>query len=618
MTKGNIKRRTRIDHMLDSFIGRPALPVSLALLLGATLAIAPPASRAAQPEYMQLKLHAGQTVEIKGYFNKNGTFVASDIEELKEPRKPKLRGAIQEIDQENGTLTVYGMRIEVNEKTEFVDAGTTFGRLKVGQSIEVSCKVRDGQWQARKLKTKGIKKSNKIKGTLSDVYLDGTPPDTLDISGLLILLDHQTDVNDQSSHLHRMERELFGDVGRASALGLTDGIQLGNGTVFLSGAYRQIFRSESDFDLSPSFLSDEDDTQPDIRLEIAGYWNHSLRTYAKARFRKKYFINSDLNRTSEKLEAQFIELYALAPNIGGSGFAVQVGRQDFDEPREWIFDEYLDAVRGYYYGTDQLLLEGAVIHAVDPLKEKSSTWTDVFAMARWYPDRHSQLGVYFLVRSDSDARNREPVYLGVNYRGRINRVFRPWLDAAILRGEDKGEDQRAWAIDVGATLIARDAALAPSVTVGYAIATGDETGGDQTSETFRQTGYQDNVARLGGVTTVRYYGEVIDPELSNLQILTAGVAVRPVPDSSVDVVYHIYRQHRPDDKLRGSDLTAPPALPNGFSDDIGWGVDLVAASPTLWDHVDLTWTTGFFRPGVAFAPRLEDAWLNKFEVRIGF
>ncbi|MFQ5510611.1 MAG: alginate export family protein [Candidatus Krumholzibacteriia bacterium] len=613
--RGNIRNSFR-----RLFALRVAGLTVTALMACVFLDMIPAAALAVEPEYMQLGLTVGKTLEIKGYFDKNETFVATDIEELANPRLPKLRGAIQKIDKEYRVLTMYGMAIEVGARTSFIDttAVVSFDDLHVGQQIEVACKVRDGQWVARKIKTRNIKKSNKIKGTLTGVHIDGAPPDTIEVSGLVILLNHQTDVNDRSSYLHFIERELFGDVAAASAMSLTEGIQLANGFIFVNGEYRHVSRSESNFDLSPSFLSDEDDMQPDVRLEMAGFWHDEFRTYARARFRKKYIINSEQNRTSDKLEAQFIELYALAPNIGGSGIAVQVGRQDFDEPREWIFDDYLDAVRAYYYGTDQLVLEGAVIHAVDALKDKLSTWTDVFAQARWYPDKHNQLGAYFLLRSDTAARNREPLYVGVNYRGRINRVLRPWLDAAILRGEDKGEDQSAWAVDLGATLIARDASFVPSLTVAYAIATGDETGADQTSQNFRQTGYQDNVARFGGVTTVRYYGELLDPELSNLKVFTAGVGMRPVEDSSVEVIYHFYRQHQPDNKLRGSNLTTPPALPNGFSTEIGWGVDLVAASPKLWDHVDLTWTTGFFRPGAAFDPRREDAWLNKFEVRLGF
>ncbi len=79
-----------------------------------------------------------------------------------------------------------------------------------------------------------------------------------------------------------------------------------------------------------------------------------------------------------------------------------------------------------------------------------------------------------------------------------------------------------------------DHKLKPSVTLGYALGSGDDASTSDVDESFRQTGLQDNSAKFNGVTRLKYYGEVLNPELSNLSVLTAGVGIRPSPRSSID------------------------------------------------------------------------------------
>lgn len=598
------------------------LPVFRSLVGGAVLVCCclvgnVPDATAGKPEYMKLKLQVGVTLEIKGHVNKDGVFVATDLQELAKPRRPKLRGTVEAVDHKNKVIQIFGVQIDIRSETESGDASGgrfEFKTLKVGDRVEVSCRVKEGRWIAREIKRSTVKKSDKIKGTLSRVHVDGEPPDTLDISGLLIVVDEQTDVDDEEEHSLRMENILFGDLARTNAMDHKHGIPMANGMLLLGAEYRHNLRSESDFDLSQTFMSDVDNTQPELRVEASGYWTDQFRTFAQFRVRKKYILTSDSLQPSNRAEAHFTQLYALAPNIGGSGFALQVGRQDFDEPREWLFDEYLDAARAYYHGANPLVVEAAVIDAVNPIKEKFETWTDFFAMARWFIDKHSQVGAYLLLRQDTSLRNREPVWWGLRAVGK-GRFVSPWAEFAIQRGEDKGENVEASAIDIGGTLRLADAPGLPSLTLGYAAATGDETGADRIDRTFRQTGYQDNVAQLGGVTSVKYYGAVLDPELSNLVIWTVGAGIEPFPKTSVEVIYHKYRQDQPDDKIRGGELVNPPAGPNGVSDDIGWGLDVVVGLPELWDHVRLSWTFGYFNPGAAFDPQ-EDAFLSKINLRI--
>ena len=393
-------------------------------------AIALTPSKAGQPEYMELDYHKVPALEFKGYWDTSGVFVATDLEELPKPRLPKLRGSIQGIDLENGIITMYGVPIEIYDKTQFLEAEEEYSLddLKIGQRIEVSCKIDEsGRWKARKVKVKGIKESDKIKGTITRISVDGNPPDTVEIHGLIILLIRETDLNEPGSFF---EEEEFEELALAGAESNSEGIILGE-KLLLNGDYRQTIRRETEFDLSEFIAADHSDVEPQLRLELTGYWNKSFRTFFQLRMRKQYSFNSERNISqSRELDAGDTQLYLLARDVGVNGLTFKVGRQDVEEPREWLFDEYLDAIRIYYYGREPLILDAALMHTVAPLSEKIETWTDVFGQVRWYFDSHSRIRGYVLLRKDSDEiRNREPVWWGIGYDGRMRGgMIRTWMD----------------------------------------------------------------------------------------------------------------------------------------------------------------------------------------------
>lgn len=575
-----------------------------------TVLTAPKSIAGGKPEYMKLDYSKVPAVEIKGVWDDQaGVFVASDIEELPQERRPKLRGTLQAVDLEKKSITLYGLKIEIDDRTQFLDSGQekfTIEDLKVGNWIEVTCNFdeEDGEWEARKIKVKDIKHSNKIKGTITKFSIDGDPPDTLQIHNLLIILNKKTDLNypTEGSLYDETEKGLFDILSQDKATYSDQGFPLGD-KFLLSGEFRQNITNERDYDLSSLELSDQNDVQPEIRLELTGYYNDHFRSYAQFRVRDFVYMNSErLDPPSKEVDSRITQLYFLAREFGVPGAAFIVGRQDVDEPREWLFDEYLDGVRLFYYGTAPLILDISYFHSDFQIKKKYQTWTDVLAEARWQFDKRTAIRGYLLLRKDSDElRNREPVYWGIGFYGRVRRYLRPWAEFAIMRGHDKGLQQEGSAMDIGVTAIAEKVRYSPSVTLGYARGSGDKTTGDNVDNEFRQTGYQDNVGYMGGVRTLHYYGELIDPELSNLKILTLAGGIKPIDNMSLELVYHSYRQDVPDNKLRGN-LADPPARPTGASDDIGWGLDFAFGLANLWERAYLLWTFSIFEPGDAFPP----------------
>ena len=192
--------------------------------------------------------------------------------------------------------------------------------------------------------------------------------------------------------------------------------------------------------------------------------------------------------------------------------------------------------------------------------------------------------------------------------------------ASLLRGTDKQRDEEAFAFDLGATLAAVNVNIRPHVTLGYALGSGDKTRGDAVSQEFRQTGYEDNSGRFGGFANFQYYGEVLNPELANIQILTAGAGVWAHPLVSLDAVFHTYRQHRlkNDLQVESGGLLVPPAIPSGLQNNLGWELDFILGVQKLWQRLNIGYSFGWFHPGTGFLPRTDNAILNRLNLRVEF
>ncbi len=583
----------------------------VALVVSAGTATA--AKKKPEPEYQKLKLHAGMSLEVEGQLNEAGLFVAEDLTPLEEARKPKLRAPIQAIDRGARTIQVLGMTIQVRDDTEF--DGGSFDDLKTGQHIEVKSSVREGGWKASSIETLNVKPGVKVKVTVTRVFADGVPPDTLDCSGFLILLTEEADVNEESRRPDSRERRLFRDLAHDDAGSFDHGVPLAHRRVHLAAEYRHKWESNSDQDLSPSFESDTEDTEPQLRLMAAFLPSQRFRFLGQLRARQNFVVDSpEGGGDSEEIKLEVLQLVALARDIGGAPVAVQAGRQRYKEPREWLYDDYLDAVRVSVYPWQRFSFEASVIDGRNSYKDKFQTWTDALGMltAGVYGGLAS---AYVWKRWDSDeARKREPLWAGVRYRGGSSRWLQPWGELAAMRGEDKHRNLDAWAFDVGATARASTVPLQPSVTVGYAVGSGNPIDGDADDHRFRQSGFEDNTARMNGLGLVRYYGAGLEPELSNITIFTAGAGFCPLPYLSIEAIYHHYVQHHPADEVRGR-LVDPPARPNGVDPQLGDGVDVVTGLYNVWNHVSAVWTLAWFLPGAAFAPREQTAFLNRIELR---
>ncbi len=299
------------------------------------------------------------------------------------------------------------------------------------------------------------------------------------------------------------------------------------------------------------------------------------------------------------------------------GLSFRIGRQRMADDREWLVDQELDGVHAFARW-DELGLELAAnrFRLVDEdllNRDPGEQINNYFAIGRYVPNGDTEASAYVLVRDNQSPGSDDLTYVGLQGRTTLVDDWNFWLDAAHVRGREDGTQVRGYAADAGATY-APDLPLEPSVTLGFAFGTGDDDSGDGVDHAFRQTGLQENRDAFNGVTRFSYYGEALDPELSNLAILTAGLGIKPSQGSSLDLVYHRYWQHHASDSLRNSALQVDPT---GSSRHIGDEIDLIFGV-SEFEQVEVELRLGAFFPGAAFKGSRDPAYIAVFETVFEF
>ena len=348
-----------------------------------------------------------------------------------------------------------------------------------------------------------------------------------------------------------------------------------------------------------------------------------------------------LPNTFESVHDIFVErgeMWLYSENIAGSHVNLDVGRLDFEDDRHWWWDDTLDAVR-VAYERETVEISFAVARE---LGSDRSDWSDVepqhervlrlIGEASWDWSRNHALELFVLHQDDrshserpgqivssdrEDDSDARLTWLGARLMGVFelenNGMLGYRLDAAGVFGDERlalfeevsrkqseveevfHRDVSGWGLDAGATWIL-PLAWEPRLYAGYAFGSGDshpETGNDRS---FRQTGIESNEAGFGGVEQFPNYGLVLDPELSDLGILTLGAGITLLRSSSLDLVYHYYRLAEPTFFLPDSRLEAEL---DGESRSLGHGLDLVLAIEE-WERLEFELAVGAFRADHAF------------------
>jgi hypothetical protein len=319
-------------------------------------------------------------------------------------------------------------------------------------------------------------------------------------------------------------------------------------------------------------------------------------------------------------------------NLLGQDLTLKLGRQNFEEPRRWWWDDDLDAA-GLRYRHGSGVFEFGFGREL-PRKSLREKFSDpehegvfrVLARANWlylnnhgldlfslyHDDRSRTPSVGAFVSPDSeDPSDARLWWGGIRASGSETGAygeFSYWADAAIVLGNEKllelagapGNPQvvtsrrkqrvRGWAFDSG---LRWDSPLPaePLFTLGYAVGSGDKTQESGSDRAFRQTGLESNDEEF------RTYGEILRPELSNLSIPVVAVPLPILSNTYVEFAYRHFRQIHAAPFVRGE--ARIEAEPNGIKKNIGqeW---MLYSLIKEWKKIEIELVGAAFRAGNAY------------------
>jgi alginate production protein len=572
------------------------------LVLG--IAALHPSAASARSESSTHVLREGQWLEVRGSYREDGRFVAERADLVQPGRYEVLIGTAQP-DARDDYFRLLGIPVEIHEKTDFERLD---GRDIRGARVKVEGYYRgEDKFSAREIGPRGEGRE-RITGRIDRIRnrRSGTQ---LSIMNFLVeipkdmLVRHDAPPGDflrteptaqMIVDRNRDEEDLFGE-----GVWITENLMVA-GQAQARGAF------EENYNLNERDREDRDDLEATLRARFVYQPSGSFFAVAEFNHRELWRDDEDEGRRDDG-NSRLGESYFYWIDPFGSGIDLQAGRVDFDDEREWLYDQNLDAVRAIWSGAHLRaeLSYSETLSDGSPIDESAAN--TMLYLSNQDEDRH--LAAYLVHRDFDLGPADRRTHFGFRAFGEWLPRQESWLELSWLRGRSGGVNARSRAIDLGTTWKPHRRL---AFTAGYARGQGGAPGAD-TDRTYRQTGLQDNNAKFAGVTSFRYYGELVDPELANLEIVTAGIGWLPASSISLDLVWHSYRQDELSTRLVDTDLDRRP---NGRNRDLGEEWDLVFGWRTPW-NLDVEAVAAWFEPGPAFNGA-DDAFLGKLQFRYRF
>ncbi len=536
----------------------------------------------------------GASVELKGSDWRGEYPLASEVEELtdrtRNPRKFEVSAQVdasEKGDIEKQILRVAGRPFQITKSTKFEDADKTridaFQAAK-GSWVKIKAQRSGDQFVARAIRKIAPRERFKIEGIVSDV----------DAAARLVRVAQLPVYVDEEAKFHLLGIKpddplaLFLDdeqKGVPFTLRIGENLRAGGEL-----AFNWDRKEEFDFDKNNKGNRDTLNLEAKADLLWRFHESGSFALFEASAVRSDRFREDkpDTYDRKESISRAFAYLRL------SDSLRLIVGRQDFDVEREWLYDEVMDGVRASFRVKD-LEFEASASWGREFLEQSNPTEkTSMYVLlGRAFLSKSHSVTAYFLQKKDTGPANFEPWFLGVRSYSKPWKGLGHWLEFAQARGYSGLTRIEGRAIDVGG-MYRFGGAARPTIAVGYALGQGSSNPSNHVG--FRQTGIQDNNGKFGSVTSFRYYGEVFDPELSNLEVWTLGLGVRPWQNLSFDLVWHRYRQDKAQNSLAASDLKISP---NGIRRDLGEALDFILGH-RLGNRSSFEFVASRFDPGSAF------------------
>ena len=536
-------------------------------------------------------LAVGHFVEAKGDFQ-DGRALVREIDEI--PRGPDDKADKVEVTGPAEDVAADAVRVLGHDFA--IDAETTYeGEDKLprprfeprsGDWLRLKARDKGEQHRVRTLRAMPTREQFKVTGEVRSI--DPTAA-TFDVGGIVLPAAQGVGLSPASQAKSDDPLQLFlGEDQKAVpfSVKLTERISLG-------GQAAGELEWNDEYDLSRANSGDR--TKPKFRGRTAGLWLiDDAGSYAMTEL--AFGRDDTIREQGETTYTEVLEATRAFVSLNpSSSLQILAGRQDFDEEREWLYDEVLDGVRAVWrVGRCEFEIghgQGRELFAERNSYEETGVW---IANARCWLDPDTRIGAYVLQRTDKTTAGFEPLLAGIRSLAQPRYGLGHWAELGVARGQIGTRRVEGWAFDVGG-LWSFDVPLRPTFGAGVAYGSGQRDGADEIG--YRQSGLNDNNSKLGGVTSLRYYGELFDPELANIGITTLTASIRPFEGASATLVFHTYRQDVASATTPNTDLRTTPT---GRSADLGRELDLVLGY-RFGASLTLEVIAARFEPGSAWA-----------------
>ena len=544
----------------------------------------------------------GNWVEVRGALDEQGIFVAERVDLVEPETDEVLIGTISEV---SGTdeFVLLGQTIQVSQKTRFSKVNSS---KLLDERVKVEGHYRGlSRFSARKVSNRGAGR-DRIVGLVSDIQ------QTTD-GHLITVMNRQVRI--PGGVELRLEKPLSEYAVASLNIALPQGKQLSEDDQFGEGIRiddrlrfttltEARFKDEENYDLDDRRDRDRQDTAASIRGRLLlAPGEHGVSGQLEVRYTHAW-VNDDVLGRFNLNDTRVGESFIYLDDPFKVDFDIQAGRMDFDDRREWLYDQNLDGVR-VYWNIVGWLAELSVTTTLSDGKLRDENTDNYIA---YVSNTDRRFAAYVIYRdTDFNGLREKITHLGLRTFLEWPPNHDSWMELAYIDGTRGDTKLGAWGLDIGTT---RSIGQRWYLTATWAFGQGDPRTGNGTDGNFRQTRMQDNNGKFGGVTSFRYYGELIDPELANMHIATLGVGFRFTEKSSIDLVGHYYLQDEGVRRIIDSDIDQKP---NGIDRELGWEIDAIIG----WRPVrawDFELVLGRFKPGKAFQIR-DDAWVTKLQIR---
>jgi len=544
----------------------------------------------------------GNWVELRGTLDEQGIFVAERVDLVEPETVEVLIGTISRLSG-SAEFVLLGQTIQVSPKTTFSKVSAT---KLLGQRVKVEGHYRGlKRFSARKVSNRGAGR-DRIVGLVSDIQqtADGYSITIMNQRGRIpadVELRHEKPISEYAVASLNIALPQGKQVSEDDQFG--EGIRINDRLRFTTLTEAR-YKGEDNYDLDDRREQDRRDTAVSIRGRfLLAPGEAGLSGQLEVRY-THVWANDDLLGRFNVNNTRLGESFIYYDDPFKVDFDIQAGRLDFDDRREWLYDQNLDGLR-IYWNIAGWLAELSVTTTLSDGKLRDENTNNYIA----YLSNIDRRFAAYVIHRDTDLSGfKEKVtHLGVRSFLEWPPEHESWMELSYIDGTRGSTKLGAWGLDIGTT---RSIGERWYLTASWAFGQGDSNTGNGTDGNFRQTRMQDNNGKFGGVTSFRYYGELIDPELANMHIGTLGIGFRFTEKSSIDLVGHYYVQDKAVRRIIDSDIDQKP---NGIDRELGWELDAIIG----WRPVrawDFELVLGRFKPGKAFRIR-DDAWVGKLQIR---